>query len=273
MAGRPLEERTVTYGSVGGTQAVDLMTYPPRGYRPLELRGRVGHGDARWQHAVEQLLTGGVYRGAGLAVRIIPATGEQDAAHYLPVAYDESGQPVGAATLEVPDDEFSPSGERYVRPGDTVIVGPAVRGRMLYPLPGRVVLREEAENRVLYAVGTLPGHPLSGEESFLLEREADGGIWLTVRSFARAAHAGWAVANPALGLLRRSIAQRFVRALSGPIDGATALPSQRLAEAEAETAAETTAEIETPTPTPTVAEPDEAAAIERGEGDRDPQDS
>jgi len=190
----PLAERRVTYGSVGGTQAVDLLQYPPRGYRPLELRGRVGHGDARWQHAVEQLLTGGVYRGAGLAVRIVPAAGEQDAAHYLPVAYDEAGQPVGAATLEVPDEEYSSTGERYLRPGDSVIVGPAAGGRLLLPLPGRVVLREEAEHRVLLAVGTLPGHPLSGEESFLLEREPDGGVWLTVRSFARAANPGWALA-------------------------------------------------------------------------------
>lgn len=276
MARRPIEQRTVTYGSIGGTQAVDLLTYPPRGYRPLELRGRVGHGDARWDHAVEQLLTGGVYRGAGLAVRVIPSAGEQDAAHYLPVSYDETGQPVSAATLEIPDDEFSPSGERYVRPGDTVIVGPAIGGRMMYPLPGRVVLRDEAENRVLYAVGTLPGHPLSGEESFLLEREADGGIWLTVRSFARAAHVGWALANPALGIARRSIAKRFVRALAGPIDGSTVLPSQRLAEVEP-VASEPTPESASesaPVADAAAVEPAESTpAIEPREPDRGPQDS
>lgn len=272
MARRPLEQRTVTYGSVGGTQAVDLLQYPPKGYRPLEVRGRVGHGDARWEHAVEQLLTGGVYRGAGLAVRIIPATGEQDAAHYVPVSYDEAGQPVGAATLEVPDDEFSPSGERYVRPGDTVIVGPALGKRMLYPLPGRVVLREEAADRVLYAVGTLPGHPLSGEESFLLEREADGGIWLTVRSFARAAGPGWALANPALGVARRRIAQRFLRALSAPIPGAGPLPSQRLA-VEGSTSAASTTERATSPVEGAVDAADDAPAIAPAERDVDPQDS
>lgn len=272
MARRPLEQRTVTYGSVGGTQAVDLLQYPPKGYRPLEVRGRVGHGDARWEHAVEQLLTGGVYRGAGLAVRIIPATGEQDAAHYVPVSYDEAGQPAGAATLEVPDDEFSPSGERYVRPGDTVIVGPALGKRMLYPLPGRVVLREEAADRVLYAVGTLPGHPLSGEESFLLEREADGGIWLTVRSFARAAGPGWALANPALGVARRRIAQRFLRALSAPIPGAGPLPSQRLA-VEGSTSAARTTERATSPVEGAVDAADDAPVIAPAERDVDPQDS
>lgn len=229
MARRPLAQRTVTYGSVGGTQAVDLMQFPPRGYRPLELRGRVGHGEARWQYAVEQLLTGGVYRGVGMAVRIIPAAGDQDAAHYVPVGFDEHGQPVEAATLEVPDDEFSPDGERYLRPGDTILVGVALGSRMLYGMPGRIVLRDEAENRVLYAVGTLPGNPLSGEESFLLERESDGGVWLTVRSFARPANPALALAAPVLQSARRHFAQRFLRALSAPIPGAAPLPSQRAA--------------------------------------------
>jgi len=253
VARPPLAERRVTYGSVGGTQAVDLLQYPPRGFRPLQLRGRVGHGEARWQHAVEQLLTGGVYRGAGFAVRVVPAAGEQDAAHYLPVSYDEAGQPVGAATLEVPDDEFSPSGERYLRPGDSIVVGPALGSRLLLPLPGRVVLRDDAEHRVLLAVGTLAGHPLSGEESFLLEREPDGGVWLTVRSFARPGSPLWAVTAPVLSAARRTVARRFVRALSGPIEGGTVLPSQRLQQE--------------------VSSADEPPALEAGEPRSDAQDS
>lgn len=139
-----------------------------------------------------------------------------------------------------------------------------------------MVLREESDDRVLYAVGTLPGHPLSGEESFLLERVADGGIWLTVRSFARAAGPGWALANPALGVARRRIAQRFLRALSAPIPGAGPLPSQRLAVEGAPSGS-------SPEPSPDepvesraareVAATDDAPAIERGERDVDPQDS
>lgn len=229
MARIPFEQRTVTYGSVGGTQAPDLLQYPPRGYRPLETRGRVGHGEARWNQAVEQLLTGGVYRGAGMAARVVPASGGQDAAHYLPVSYDEHGRPVEAAALEVPDDEFSAEGQRYLRPGDTIVIGPALRGHLLFPLPGRVVLREQSENRVLYATGTLPGHPFSGEESFILDRMPDGAVWLTVRSFAKPANVGWVFASPALLLVRRAIAKRFLRALSAPIEGSAPLPSQRSA--------------------------------------------
>jgi uncharacterized protein (UPF0548 family) len=231
VSARSIAEQTVTYASVGGTQAPDLMRYPPRGFRPLELRGRVGHGDARWAFAVDQLLTGGIYRGAGLSVRHFPASAEQDAEHYLPVEFDEHGQPVAPASLEVPDDEFSANGEPYLRPGDSLVVGPTVGSRVLLRLPGRVVLREREQNRVLIAVGTLPGHPLSGEESFLLEREADDSVWLTVRSFARPAGA-WAVAAPTFRVARRRFARRFLLALSAPIDGGVPLPSQLLADGE-----------------------------------------
>jgi uncharacterized protein (UPF0548 family) len=236
-----IAEQTVTYASVGGTQAPDLMRYPPRGFRPLELRGRVGHGDARWAFAVDQLLTGGIYRGAGLSVQLVPASGEQDAAHYVPVEFDEHGQPVAPAALEVPDDEFSAQGEPYLRAGDSVVVGPTLGSRVLLRLPGRVVLRENEQNRVLIVVGTLPGHPLSGEESFLLEREADDSVWLTVRSFARAARA-WAVAAPTFRVARRRFARRFLLALSAPIDGGVVLPSQLLADDEARDDSAPTAE-------------------------------
>ena len=53
-------EQAVTYAAVGASQAPDLLQYPPQGYRPLEMRGRVGHGDERWEWAVDALLTGGV---------------------------------------------------------------------------------------------------------------------------------------------------------------------------------------------------------------------
>ncbi len=41
------QQQSVTYAAVGATQAPDLMQYPPAGYRPIEQRGRIGHGDER----------------------------------------------------------------------------------------------------------------------------------------------------------------------------------------------------------------------------------
>lgn len=211
------QQQPVTYAAVGATQAPDLMRYPPEGYRPIEQRGRIGHGDDRWAYAVDELLTGGVYRGAGMGVRITAVTAADAELTYSPVEFDAAGDPVEAAEVGAADEVYTPSGARHLRAGDIVVVGLDVRGALWVPLPGRIVLVELDERRVMCAVGTLPGHALSGEEAFTLERTDDGSVWLTVRSFARpAAWWGWPLL-PGLMLARTLIARRFLRALMGPI--------------------------------------------------------
>jgi uncharacterized protein (UPF0548 family) len=216
------QQQSVTYAAVGASQAPDLMQYPPQGYRPLEMRGRIGHGDERWNYAVDELLTGGVYRGAGMGVRITPVSAGDAELTYHHVEYAASGEPVEAAQVGAGDEVYTASGERHVRPGDIIVVGLEVGRALWLPLPTRVVLLEEEEQRVMYAVGTLPGHPFSGEESFTLEQTADGSVWLTVRSFARpAAWWGWPLL-PGLLLARVLIARRFLRALMGAISAPAA---------------------------------------------------
>ena len=214
---RDRQQQSVTYAAVGATQAPDLMQYPPQGYRPHEVRGRIGHGDERWAYALDELLTGGVYRGAGMGVRMTPVTVGDAELTYSHVEFDAAGAPVEAAQVGASDEVYTSSGERHVRPGDTIVVGLEVGRALWLPLPTRVVLLEQDEQRVMYAVGTLPGHPFSGEESFTLEQTADGSVWLTVRSFARpAAWWGWPLL-PGLLLARVLIARRFLRALMGAI--------------------------------------------------------
>lgn len=210
-------QQPVTYAAVGASQAPDLLQYPPAGYRPLERRGRVGHGDERWAYAVDELLTGGVYRGAGMGVRITPVAATDAQLEYQPVEFDGAGEPVEAAQVGTTDEVYTGRGERQLRPGDVIVVGWRVGRQIWLPLPTRVVLLEHEAERVMYAVGTLPGHPFSGEESFTLDQTDDGSVWLTVRSFARpAAWWGWPLL-PGLLLARALIARRFLRALSGPI--------------------------------------------------------
>lgn len=214
---RARQQQPVTYAAVGATQAPDLMQYPPRGYRPLEQRARIGHGDERWQYAVDELLTGGVYRGAGMGVRITPVTAGDADLTYSHVEFDAAGGPVEAAHLGASDEVYTASGARLLRPGDIVVVGLEVGSALWLPLPTRVVLLEQHPQRVMYAVGTLPGHPFSGEEAFTLEQTDDGSVWLTVRSFARpATWWAWPVL-PVMLLARIVIARRFLRALMGAI--------------------------------------------------------
>ena len=149
-------QQAVTYAAVGATQSPDLMRYPPVGYRPLEQRRRVGHGDERWAWAVDELLTGGVYRGAGMGVRITPVTAADAERTYHPVAFDDEGAPAAAAGVGADDEVYTASGERHLRPGDVIVVGLAVGRQLWLPLPTKVVLLEQEEQRVMYAVGTLP---------------------------------------------------------------------------------------------------------------------
>lgn len=213
--------QAVTYATVGASQAADLLRYPPPGYQPLEQRRRIGHGDERWAFAVDELLSGGVYRGAGLGVRVTAVTAQDAALTYQPVAFDDEGDAVEAAQVGVDDEVYTARGDRHFRPGDVVVAGLPVAGRLWFPVPMKVVLLEQEPSRVMYAVGTLPGHPFAGEEAFAIEQTADGSVWMTVRSFARpATWWSWPL-RPVMGLMRSLIARRFLTALIGPIPPST----------------------------------------------------
>ncbi len=127
----------VTYGAVGGTQAKDLMRYPPKGFRPVERRVRIGHGQARWEHAWVETMTWGIQRRAGIRVAPLEAPAEVTAGTYVPVAFDEDGTPVQPAATSVAGEVvYAPDGSPMLRPGDTAILRiPLFPGK----IPARVV--------------------------------------------------------------------------------------------------------------------------------------
>ncbi|MFJ3877139.1 DUF1990 family protein [Streptomyces sp. NPDC090077] len=74
--------------------------------------------------------------------------------------------------------------------------------------PCRVVWAVEGDRSAGFAYGTLPGHPECGEEAFVVEREADDSVWLTVTAFSRPA-VWWARAGgPVTRILQRAYARR-----------------------------------------------------------------
>jgi uncharacterized protein (UPF0548 family) len=126
----------------------------PLGYQHLERHRTVGVGRKAFEQAADRVMTWGVQRGAGLTVR--------------PEA------PRAASGVHV-----------SVRLG----LGPVG-----VSAPCRVVYTVEEDARVGFAYGTLPGHPESGEELFVVEHRADDSVRLTVRAFSRPARwysPGW----------------------------------------------------------------------------------
>lgn len=205
----------VTYGAVGATQAPDLLRYPPQGYRPLERSIRVGHGPERWEYAWMRVMSWGIQRGAGFRVTPVEAPASATAAGYVPVAFDADGAPVRPATVGADGEAlFTPEGDALVRAGDTGMLRapfwPA-------PFPVRVVFVVDEPARRGAAFGTLPGHPLAGEELFLVERRDDDSVWFTVRIFSKPAGGFWKLVLPALRIVQAVLVRRYLRELLGPL--------------------------------------------------------
>lgn len=213
----PLHERAVTYGAVGTTRADDLLDYPPAGYRPLERRAMIGHGDARWEWAWTQTLSWGIQRRSGFRVQIEEAPLTASELRYQPVGFDAAGNPVQPAVVgEGGEQVFLPDGSALLRSGDSAWLG--IRFLLLrLRFPCRVVYVLDEPQRRGFAYGTLPGHAERGEEAFLVDRHDDGSVWITIRAFSRPANAFWWLVDPVLRIAQHLATQRYLRALAGPI--------------------------------------------------------
>ncbi len=205
----------VTYGAVGATQAPDLLRYPPRGYRPLERVVRVGHGPERWEYAWMRVMSWGIQRGAGLRVTPLDAPAAATEASYVPVAFGADGTPIAPATVGAGGEAlFTPEGDAIVRAGDTGLLRAPFWPK---PFPVRVVYVVDEPERRGAAFGTLPGHPLAGEELFVVERRDDDSVWLTVRIFSRAAGGLWTLVLPIVRVVQWFLVRRYLGELTGPL--------------------------------------------------------
>lgn len=209
----------VTYGAVGGTQADDLMQYPPRGFRPITRRVRIGHGAARWDHAWLETMSWGIQKRAGMTVQAPEAPEEVTTGTYVPVAFDEDGIPHKSASgAGAGEDVFAADGTALLRPGDTAILRIPFWPR---DVPVRVVYVIDEPLRKGFAYGTLPGHPETGEEAFIVEYRDDDSVWLTIRAFSRPSSWIFWVGYPMVRLMQAIFTRRYAQSLSGPIDGET----------------------------------------------------
>lgn len=144
---------------------------PPDGYRAVRERRRVGGTEADLEAAAAFVLGFGMQRALGL-----------DPVAVSPVAVE----------------------------GVTVVLTAGV-GPLRLRAPTRVVYVVDEPDRRGFAYGTLPGHPESGEELFLVERTAEG-VVAEVRAFSRPAWGLLRAAGPAGRLAQRLAARRYLAA-------------------------------------------------------------
>ncbi|MCX5610880.1 DUF1990 domain-containing protein [Streptomyces sp. NBC_00047] len=165
----------------------DTLSYPdrgatarrplPAGYHHLHHRTRIGQGRTAFEAAGVAVTTFHAHRTSGMRVRA-------DA---------------GA-----------------VRPGSRAVVGIGL-GPLRISAPCEVIWTAYEPTRAGFAYGTLTGHPESGEESFVVDMDADGTVWFTVTAFSRPDSWYTRLAGPVIPLLQRSYAiwlGRHVRKLA-----------------------------------------------------------
>jgi uncharacterized protein (UPF0548 family) len=202
-------DETVDYAAVGATQAADLMHYPPERSTPAEESWRIGSGQARFETTSEALLSWGAQRGAGLELSDVrPAAGPM----YSGVSFDAEGNPLAPSRTEA-DQRFDSDGTPYVGAGTTVRVNGRVRG-MRADAELRVIFAIEEPRRVGFALGTVGGSVVSGEESFMLQWYDNDEVWFTVRAFDAPSAFLYRVFPGMVRRRRRELFTRYLRAIS-----------------------------------------------------------
>jgi uncharacterized protein (UPF0548 family) len=140
----------------------------PAGYRHLRVRTLVGAGPAVMRNASDALMEFWMHRALPARVRASAPRAE---------------------------------------PGVSVEMGVGL-GPFRLMAPCRVVWTREDDRRAGWAYGTLQGHPMAGEEAFVVHLDDEGEVWLTVTSFSRPATAAARLAGPLAPVAQRAYARR-----------------------------------------------------------------
>lgn len=170
-------ERVVSYGSVGSTQAADVLIFPPVGFRSAQYEFRLGSGQERFEAASAALMTWGVPLGAHLELISVD---EAQSEGYSGLLFNEFGAPI-APTADALEQLFSSDGTPYLSAGTTVELGKMWSPSSLVT-SHRVIYVHREERRIGYALGTLDSTPVVGEEYFSVEWREDDSVWSVVRS-------------------------------------------------------------------------------------------
>jgi len=158
------------------------LTYPevgrtradlPSGYHHLAREGVLGSGEGTFRQAADALLGWQLQRRAG--VRVLPST------------------------------------ERVTEGADAVLL--LGFGRLAVRAPVRVVYVVDEPRRTGFAYGTLPGHPESGEEAFLVELRPDDVVACRITAFSRPVTTLARLGGPLTTLTQSWVAGRYLRSL------------------------------------------------------------
>jgi uncharacterized protein (UPF0548 family) len=146
----------------------------PAGYHHLTEQKVIGYGADAFDAAATHLCAWGMHRGAGLDVR--------------------ADAPTAA-------------------PGTSVELRWGI-GPLRLTFSCRVVYVVDEPHRRGFAYGTLPGHPESGEESFVVEQRPDGTVLATISAFSKPGRWFTRLGGPAGRVVQRVMTRKYLEVLA-----------------------------------------------------------
>jgi uncharacterized protein (UPF0548 family) len=87
-------------------------------------------------------------------------------------------------------------------------------GPLALRIPCRVVYVLDEPDRQGFAYGTLPGHPESGEEAFIVQRRGNGQVEFVITGFSKPATTLVKLAGPLSRGFQNHMTERYLRALT-----------------------------------------------------------
>ena len=154
--------------------ATETAQMPAGGYHHIERRVKAGNGEEAFDRARITVFTWGMQRSAGLVV--FPA-------------------------------------DQPPRESNTVLVVTKL-GPLKVIAPCRVLWTVDGPDRAGFGYGTLPGHPESGEEAFLVERDGAGDVWAVVRAFSRPATWYSKLGSPVARMVQSKVTDGYLAAFT-----------------------------------------------------------
>lgn len=173
----------------------------PAGYRDFESAFFVGHGRATFDRCAEELLHWEVKIRSGFDIDV-------EAPEDGPQTPGDGTQAPGDGRAAARSGSGFPRVEAGQEPTIFVRLGP-----FRLPEPARVIDVFETETRRGFTYGTKPGHPITGEESFILIHTPDDRVFLVLRSVSRAGLGIWRLGEPFVRLAQIIYRRRYSRAL------------------------------------------------------------
>ena len=171
MTEKRLARGALNYAEVGATEHGGA----PAGYRHVASRNYLGQGTDVYRRVAEGILAWELQRRSGLRVRT-------ESAVVVPGARVVSGFGVGPFRINAPCEVV------WVR----------------RPVPG------DGPQRAGFGYGTLPGHPVRGEEAFEVEIDAAGRVFLKITAFSRPSNWFYATGRALTGRAQRHVTSRYI---------------------------------------------------------------